>query len=325
MVGLLIGLFGVGLIGFAIVMIISLIYQRSIMATVCEIYLRLANPPKSDKWVERDLPKLHKVNDKKYKLPKIFKFKVEFEVVDFKGMKVFILNPHNEKEEAVIYLHGGGYVRQPRIHHLKFLNKLALLSGRTILVPIYPKAPNHTCEEVYQLLTEFYQLKVKEFDKIVMMGDSSGGGLALGLIQSLAKEKEVLPVKTILYSPWVDVELNNLNIAEYQKVDPFISASNERIWGKAWAGKLSTSDYRVSPINGDFVGVNDITLFVGSREVLYPDVKLLHNKLIEKGVKSTLIIGNCLNHVYPIYPIPEARKALKQTIDIINGDNYEND
>jgi len=157
------------------------------------------------------------------------------------------------------------------------------------------------------------------------MGDSSGGGLAFALIETLRNNDEVLPRKTILYSPWVDVELDNPNIVEYQKVDPFISASNCKVWGKAWAGELSLNDYRVSPINGEFNRLRDIVLFVGSREILYPDVKLLHNKLMENGVNSTLIIGNCLNHVYPIFPIPEAKKALRLTIDIINnGDYYEN-
>jgi len=155
MIGVLIGFLGLGLIAWAIIMIISLVYQRSVMATICEIYLRLANPPKSDKWVERGLVKLPKKNDIEYKLPRIIKFKVEVKEEDFNGMKVFTLN-HNKKDKTIIYLHGGAYVRQPRLHHLKFLNKLAYISGFTIIVPIYPKAPNHTCEEVHNLMIEFY-------------------------------------------------------------------------------------------------------------------------------------------------------------------------
>ena len=135
-------------------MIISLVYQRSVMATICEIYLRLTNPPKSDKWVERDLYKLPKKNDKEYELPKFFRFKMEVEIQYYEGMKVFTLNP-NKEGKTIIYLHGGGYVRQPRLYHLKFLNKLAHLGGFTIIVPIYPKAPNHTCSEVHNLLINF--------------------------------------------------------------------------------------------------------------------------------------------------------------------------
>ena len=102
MLGVLIGVLGICLIAFAVVMIISIVYQRSIMATLCEIYLRLTNPPKSDKWVERDLPKLPKVNDKEYKLPKLFKFKVQVEVGEYMGMKVFTLNPNKSKDKAIV-------------------------------------------------------------------------------------------------------------------------------------------------------------------------------------------------------------------------------
>ena len=41
--------------------------------------------------------------------------------------------------------------------------------------------------------------------------------------------------------------------------------------------------------------------------------------LQNEGVKSQIDIGEGMNHVYPIYPIPEAKEALQEICDIITA------
>ena len=55
-----------------------------------------------------------------------------------------------------------------------------------------------------------------------------------------------------------------------------------------------------------------VTLFTGTRELLYPDLCLLNEALIRAGVPVDFHVGTGLNHEYPLMPLPEARRAVRQ-------------
>ena len=304
-------------------------FKRSLMATLCEIYLKLTNINKSIEDVIEDINnlddrhniKVKEIMDKKYTNCVKFVFKstnvLGFNCVDLNGVEVC---SETEKEDvAVIYLHGGGYVRPPRRQHISFIKKFAKESKIPTYFAIYPKAPKNNCENVLPVIESFYKSVSKKYNKIILIGDSSGGGLVLCLSKILLDKKEVLPTKTILFAPWVDVSLTNPELEDYQKVDPFIDFKHEQIWGKLWAGDLDVKDERVSPMFADLNGLNEVLLYVGTREVLYPDIVKFYNKLKSDGVNVELIEGVGMNHVYPIYPIPEARKVRKEIIKEINN------
>ena len=97
-------------------------------------------------------------------------------------------------------------------------------------------------------------------------------------------------------------------IAEYQARDPFLCADSLRVVAKHWAGDLDVSDWRISPINGDLKGIHNVTVFVGTSEVFYPDIVRFFN-MLEKNGSNELIVGEDMNHVYPLFPIPEAVSA----------------
>ena len=183
-----------------------------------------------------------------------------------------------------------------------------------MIVPIYPKAPNHHPEEVVDILTKLYVELNARFGKVVLMGDSSGGGLALVLCEYWATQGVAQPTKTILFSPWTDLVLDNPEIERYQKLDPLISAASERIWARLWAQDKDMHDPLVSPMYGDMSKLGKVLLFAGDREVLYPDLVKLHGVMKSQGIDVTFTVGRGMNHVYQIYPIPEARAALKEIV-----------
>lgn len=292
-----------------------LVYHRSLMASIVCLYFRLTVRHYPEEKIERDLKFLPLKNDVEYHLPKGFRFQKDCKEELFEQMKVFHLHPDEEKF-AIIYLHGGGYVRQPRRHHLMFLKRLAK-KNKNVLVPIYPKGPNHHPKEVYSLLTKYYLNIWKDYETIILMGDSSGGGLALGLCEYLKENKHPLPKCLILLSPWCDLTLENPLVEQYQKVEPLINYKEERVWAKCWAKEMDLKHYMVSPLFGNLQGLPKTFLFVGERELLYPDTLKLYQLLKRSDVDVDLTIGKGMNHVYPIYPIPEARKAFQQINSMI--------
>lgn len=97
------------------------------------------------------------------------------------------------------------------------MDKLAYETLHEIVLPIYPKAPEFTYRETHEAIEQAYRrlLKETEPENIVIMGDASGGNMALSFAQKLMEQEELpLPGKLYLISPWLDISLSNPEITE---------------------------------------------------------------------------------------------------------------
>ena len=94
--------------------------------------------------------------------------------------------------------------------------------------------------------------------------------------------------------------------------DPILGEIGLKEIGKSWAGNLDTKDYRVSPIFGDNDGLAKTLIFAGTDEIFYKDIVKYVEKLKKSNVNVKLITGKDQFHIYPLFPIPEAKKAFRQ-------------
>ena len=111
-----------------------------------------------------------------------------------------------ENREVVLQLHGGGYIGKIRNAYRDFCSiilrsmpwRRAVLSVDYRVAPEnpYPAALEDACA-AYEWLLEMGCAS----DKIVVAGDSAGGGLALALCLYLKDKKKPLPKKLVLMSP----------------------------------------------------------------------------------------------------------------------------
>ena len=139
------------------------------------------------------------------------------------------------------------------------------------------------------------------------MGDSAGGGFIHSFCQHLKSINLPQPDNIITFSPWVDISMSN---PPYNSSDDSILGEiGLREIGKSWAGDLDTNDYKVSPLFGDNVDLADTLIFVGENELFCRDIKKYVENLKKDGVNVKLIVGSGLFHIYPLFPIPEAKTA----------------
>ena len=174
-----------------------------------------------------------------------------------------------------------------------------------------------------------YDMQVFDFNKIegmnqkaiIIMGDSAGGGLALGFSMYLRDNKIDVSNKLILLSPWLDLDMTNMEVKIYEKLDPMLSILSLKVSGFAWVGgnKEKLQNPYVSPIFGKFNDLPYIVTFVGTHELFYPDLVKLDNILNEEKIKHKSIVYDKMNHVFPILPIPEAKKVQNEIIEIIRN------
>ena len=75
----------------------------------------------------------------------------------------------------------------------------------------------------------------------------------------------------------------------------------------------------VSPINGRFDGLGPMTIFVGTRDLLLHDSRRLRDLASGAGVPVDYHEADGLIHVWPILPLPEARKARQIIASALRG------
>ena len=166
------------------------------------------------------------------------------------------------------------------------LKNISSKTNSRIIFLVYPLAPKYTYMDSYPKLLELYKQLLKEYDSkdIIIMSDSSGGGLALGFSMYLRDNKIDVPNKLILLSPWIDLDMTNMEAKIYEKLDPMLSILSLKVSGFVWVGgnKEELQNSYVSPIFGKFNDLPYIVTFVVTHELFYPDLVKLDNILNEE-------------------------------------------
>ncbi len=272
-----------------------------------------ANPEKRQKYIDN----LVKKNEKPFILPPYaYKSKVKTE----KHSSVELVTFNKGRNKKIIYLHGGAFCEPPLLPHFMFCDRVSANTDYEIILPVYKKAPAHTFEETFEFLDEFYRrlLNSTKSEDIVFMGDSSGGGLALSFCQYLKKQALPQPKRMILLSPWVDVSMDTPFSREIDRVDPNLQYDFLKTAGKNWAGKTDVHDYRVSPIYGDLTSLAPMTVYYGTSENIIVDAHIFKEKCLKANAEIDWHEAEGMNHVFVIYPIPEANRAQKEIIALLN-------
>ncbi|WP_411842262.1 alpha/beta hydrolase [Salinicoccus sp. HZC-1] len=294
------------------------VQNRSVGSRLSEMAVKIAHmwPDRID---ENYIEKAIKQNNKEYAIPNDIIIDSKLQSSYKEGMKIFKITPEEKKShKAVLYIHGGGYINQPSLFHWWFLDKLVQETGLEFFIPVYPKTPEFTYEKSYDLIMKLYkELSDSGYEKIILMGDSAGGGLALGFAQMLRGENVKQPGEIILISPWLDISLNHKDIKKYEQVDPMLNVDNLKKIGRMWAGDTDLKSYKISPMHGNLEGLGRISVFVGTREICYPDAKEFSEMLKEKGIDHNYFEYHMMNHNFPLYPIKEGTTSRAQIAEII--------
>ena len=236
------------------------------------------------------------------KEPNIKEQTCNIKVEKFNERKIFIIETKESSkiEKEIFYFHGGSYVAEATENHWNFLQKLAIDANARIYMPDYPLTPKNNYKDVYEMVEPFYIEYVKKVDieNLIVMGDSAGGGLALGLMEKISESENILPQKIVLISPWLDVRLNNIKIEEVQKKDKILNKNNLQIVGQHYAGNDGIDSYLVNPIEGDLSKLNNITILTGTNDILNPDVHKLQGIAEKQGVIINLKEYEGANHIW---------------------------
>jgi acetyl esterase/lipase len=150
----------------------------------------------------------------------------------------------------------------------------------------FPLAPENKYEKILDVVMNCYLWIQKRStgEKIILMGDSSGGSIALVLSLTLKEKHLPQPEKLILISPWLDITLTNPQIAMFEKYDKLLDRFSLQESGKLYAGSVDRKDPHLSPLFADITNLAPIHLFMGTHDILLPDARQFKMYADLKGI-----------------------------------------
>lgn len=238
--------------------------------------------------------------------------------------KVWTISPKEaESDVVVLYLHGGAYMGNINKQHWDFIEQLTRKINAVIVVPDYPLAPEATCKETFEFLDVLYTSLLIEFasKRILFMGDSAGGGLACGFAQQVRNKHIKQPEQIVVFSPWLDISMNNPDISFIEKKDKILSYKGLKTAGLKYAGNLDVNDYRVSPIYGDLTGICRISVFTGTNDLLHADARRFKQLMRAQNISFNYFEYPKMFHDWIIITnLKESKDVLNKVYNIVNDD-----
>ncbi len=248
--------------------------------------------------------------------------KFEVDVRDINGHDCYIIKPENGvSKKHILYIHGGGFIYEMTSLHWMFIKTLCNKTQCTIILPIYPLSPKYQYKDIFRMLIPVYEEIIKKVkpENLTVMGDSAGGGLALALCMLLKKRDLPQPKDCILISPVLDMSFKNPYIQKIKRHELIIGVPALKTIAEWYIGDDDVNDYLISPLNGDYEGLCNINLFIGTHDILYPDCRKFHKRMVKKGIKMNYHEYAKMLHIWVLMPIPEGRHALNKICKIITA------
>lgn len=198
---------------------------------------------------------------------------------------VRVVVPQSVPGVSVLCLHGGGFALGSASAYAGFAARVAVATGADAIVPDYRRSPEHPypaalddVEAVYRAMLDGGQ----DPARLVVVGDSAGGGLALALALRLRDARVPLPAVLGLVCPWLDLACD----AEGRRGstgDPLIVPEMIGSWVRPYVGARDPWDPGISPVHGDLLGLPPIVVHSAGDDPLRADAELLEERVQELG------------------------------------------
>jgi acetyl esterase/lipase len=224
---------------------------------------------------------------------------------------------------AILYFHGGGYVAGSPRTHRAMMARLSARSGLPVFAPDYRLAPAATAPAAFEDACAAWNALVSDGlppGRIVLGGDSAGGGLALALLAELCA-KGAPPAGLFAFSPWTDLALTGASLDTNAETDAILPRSRVEELVEIVLGAVDPRDPRCSPLYATFLGAPPILFHASATEILLDDTRRMAALLETQGASVTTRIWSDAPHVWHLFDgwLPEAREALEEAAAFAAG------
>ena len=216
-------------------------------------------------------------------------------------------NTNAESDKVLLQLHGGGYVLgMSDGHRIMALKQAALMDAKAAYCVNYRLAPNYVYPAALDDALAAYESLLNsgiKAENIVLVGDSAGGNLAISLALYLRDHQKALPRLLVLQSPWTDFNTTWASRTYNHRKDKILGKGtplNKAVNEPAYAGTLSLSDPRLSPIHADLKDLPPILIQTGGHEIFLTENQKFMEKAARDGVEVTMTVYPDMPHDFAL-------------------------
>ncbi|MGN0435360.1 MAG: alpha/beta hydrolase fold domain-containing protein [Wujia sp.] len=267
---------------------------------------------------------------KKYiaKLPANIDKDFDIDELKTKGNTCYRMRPKkNFNGTYIIYLYGSLHCRNILQEQWNLVVKLSKETGCGLYVPIYPLAPENSCRDTFNMLEKAYSDFVigHDVEKVILLGDSTGAGLALSLALRAWKEGFRKPDQLIMLSPYLDseyfdkkLEQQVLEAAKKEK-DYFFNETIKEFINTYWVKDYAVKTEFTSPYYEDFTDLcDDVVIFSGSRDMYNCYAHAFYNNAKQQGLNIRFFEFEDEYHEFMIHSdSKEAQRAYGYLKDVV--------
>jgi len=219
-------------------------------------------------------------------------------------------------DAAILQLYGGAFVTGSPATHRELAARISAATGVRVFSPEYRLAPEHPFPAALEDVLDVYRWLVDEVgssSRVIVGGESSGGGLALQALLAMKEEGQPLPAAAFFMSPVTDwVDFDGDSYATRAAVDPLLFPEQCRFTASLYVGENIGSTPLLKPVGMDLAGLPPMWIHAGDREILLSDAERLAHRAAEAGVEVDFKVWPGLWHVFQAAArlVPEGRDSL---------------
>ncbi len=220
---------------------------------------------------------------------------------------------------VILQLHGGGYYgRMHNVYRDTAVMYMEVSDGYDILTPDYRVAPEDPYPAALDDAVAAYTWLLEQgytAERIIVAGDSAGGGLSLALTLYLKDHGMPMPGGIITMSAWTDLTKSGDSYQENFDRDPIFGGSKHTlVYKEGYYGDHDPMDPYISPVGGDYRGFPPMLMQVGSLEMLLDDTLSVSERARYAGVHIKTHVYTGMFHIFQMgfKLYPEAVDAWKE-------------
>ena len=259
----------------------------------------------------------------------------------------------HQARKRVYYFAGGSWQSPPSAQHWAFVAHLAnRLHGTGVSLVSYPLAPKSPARIAMPRLKTLYHTLLadglRENERVILAGDSSGGNIVLALTLWALEHPEPeaagvqAPVAIMAMSPSTDLRHQDPLIQIASKLDPVLTSASIMSSSFAWCGaqpmrncgaqaqadgldvSWGADDPRVSPVlaNVETLATHRVQVHgvIGTSDSLAPEAVRFRDLCLESGVQGEWLQWDGQMHCFPLafaYGLRESIEAVDWIIEVL--------
>ena len=217
--------------------------------------------------------------------------------------------PDAAASHVILCLHGGGFTMGSSKATHVLASYFSTASGCRALVIDYRLAPEHPFPAALEDTIAAYRWLLDQgilSSRIVIVGLSAGGGLALSSLVALRDAAVALPAGAVLISPWTDLAGTGGSVITRAEADPWLTDEHEPLSCRALCRHKGPAPSPYLAALRRVAGPAPASIQVGGDELMLDDSTRVAERAKAAGVEVTLDVWEGMWHVWHCLCLPAA-------------------